>query len=795
MESNPKLLKNDLDSDEPDSAMVDGRCRVIKILQEQVSNQNNENGDYNKLKAQLVLVEQTLQMKEAEYKLQIDDLEYEIERLRKENEKLKETNFKQKMINSVQLNIEGQPEDEITKKYKKWKTKYHSLEKSDPSYQGQAKVFHLESELKQKDIDNQKKYDEITKLTQKNIELNNKLMKLKEELTKTRSEIEGLNSKNTKFQNVINNLNTEKKKIKEEAKQKATLLQHNRRMHSREEKQLKEKEQNVSQQLKSQRIVVLNQQNEINKLNATVEKEIKERKSIIKKFNKLKQANEEVIKKLNEQIETLKNENDDLKRDLEESRTSSNSLEDEVNALKSENGEMFNKLKRAAKLKEHNIQLAQTITEMQNTIENLHTSLSSIESDSSAKTEQVRSMLSKNYAGIDPSMEWGDILAYIDNVIVQSKIAQEENDTLTKQLKKTTKNFETLKEKSEDSINQLTSRNEFLTRKLQEVKEQIKDLTEGQTNHRSIFCLSVRKKLYREFSLYYNTTQELLARFNNVPYQQATMRNLILVSIFAVRFRHYKHDQPFDGSTILVFSGSKERNYQSPILDLRDKIDGLFNKIHEDAEIHDKLNEVNTEIQNNAKQYLAKIRELQQKYDDQIKINEDLKAKIYELNKALESSKSSSDYENLEAMLKKRNEDYSNIERQFIEMKVEMKRLLSTIDVQQNEDHTLQANIEELTLEIEQVKQINSKLRQELEIAQAALRDKNREILALERRLIKQKSQVVVVKDQIPTGMVPPPQPQGDAIESTKSNFYMTDSLRNSLALMQNRLMRKNEII
>lgn len=70
-------------SELPDPVQVDSRCRVIKVLQEHISNQTNENTDLNQLKAQLLITEQECQMKESQYKLRIDDLEYEVEQLRK----------------------------------------------------------------------------------------------------------------------------------------------------------------------------------------------------------------------------------------------------------------------------------------------------------------------------------------------------------------------------------------------------------------------------------------------------------------------------------------------------------------------------------------------------------------------------------------------------------------------------------------------------------------------------------------------------------------------------------------
>ncbi|OHT05751.1 hypothetical protein TRFO_26420 [Tritrichomonas foetus] len=793
---NSNQFRNDSDSDCAnviDPVQVDSRCRVIKVLQEQITNQNKDTSDISKLRSQLLIAEQTLEMKEAEYKLRIDDLEYEVEQLKLQNSRLKDSFFQQKEKATIAVN--NADENEINKKYKKWKTKYHSLANSE-DYQASAKVFQIQSELKAKQEENQKNVEEISRLTEVNINLSNKVMLLTEDLKRTRGLLENATTKSNNFQEQIKTLNLDKKKLTEDAKQKSTLLQHNRKMHAREEKNLKEKEKSQLAQMKAQKHANYELQNEITRLKTIIDKEAKEKKSIMKKFNKMKQDHEEMIAKLKEQLETLKNDNDALLQDLEASRSSGNSLGEEVSTLKNENSEMQIRLQRAAKIKEHNALLKGAINEMKTTIDNLQNSVSSFESDSIAKTEQMRNLLSKNYAGIDPFMEWNDIVEYFSNMITQVKDLSAENSDLIKKNKKLTKSNKTIKSETQETKEQATKKNEVLEKQLKECQDKISQLMNENSNDSALFCQSIRKKIDCGYLSYYKTVQQIIAKLTKTEYCPVSMRSLVLMSILTTRIRHFKKSAPYDGSTILEFASSNQRDAKSPVLILKEKVDELVNQEMKEAEELEKLKRSNADLQTKSKKFYALCKELQQKIDEQLKIIEEMKLKNSELQSIIDRNATAEDFAKLDAKYNKKIQEYNEIERQFLEMKVEMKRLLTTVDSQQREDLNFQATIEELTLEVEQLKQTNDKIKHELEIAQVSLREKNREILSLERRLVKQKSQVVVVKDQIPTGYIPPQIPlESNTETTTKSNFYMNDNLRNSLAQMQNRLMRRSEMI
>ena len=539
----------------------------------------------------------------------------------------------------------------------------------------------------------------------------------------------------------------------------------------------------------------LNLQTELTRIKTIFDKEMKEKRNVVKKYNFIKQRQDDAADALNEQVNRLKTENESLIKELDEVRDSLASLDNEVTTLKSEQTVSEIKLKKAEKLKEHNARLTQAIQDMQGTIDHLHSSISSIESDSTAKTEQLRSLLIKHYAGIDPSMEWDEIVSYIDSVIEELTEKTVENANLSKQLKKATRYNSVLKLQNEAATEDIKRRNEELSNQISEYQQQLKKAkTEKKSNSKS-FLRVIRKKIDSGFSSYYNNVNSILAKINGTNYYPNTMRSMILMSILLTRLKHFKKSDPYDSSLILEFVQKNEIPQRSPVKILSEKVSEIIEKAQSSVEMNTNLKNSNDDLQDKIKKCLAKCKELQLKINELTKINEDLQHNFNEL-KSDRTNEQLAEYADLESKFQQKTKEYNEVSKQLIEMKIEMKRLISTVDEHHRNDEHLQSTIEELTIDLEQLRQSNARLKQELDISQLSLKEKNREILALERRILKQKTQVVVVKDQIPASYVPPPQVQDESSSSSKKNdFYMTDSLRTTLSQMQSRLMKTSEMI
>jgi predicted nuclease with TOPRIM domain len=133
------------------------------------------------------------------------------------------------------------------------------------------------------------------------------------------------------------------------------------------------------------------------------------------------------------------------------------------------------------------------------------------------------------------------------------------------------------------------------------------------------------------------------------------------------------------------------------------------------------------------------------------------------------------------------------LEKQVQDLRAELEKVFDGLDGTRVEQTELRTHMTELAEENEKLKQMVTGLTHELEIAQAALREKTREILSLERQMMRHKSQVAIVKDQIP--VAPPVAIKKAEPESSKGDFYISETVRNSLAQMQSRMMRQERLI
>jgi chromosome segregation ATPase len=126
-------------------------------------------------------------------------------------------------------------------------------------------------------------------------------------------------------------------------------------------------------------------------------------------------------------------------------------------------------------------------------------------------------------------------------------------------------------------------------------------------------------------------------------------------------------------------------------------------------------------------------------------------------------------------------------------MKIEMKNLIDSLDGGQSQVSDLHGQLAGLTQENEEYRILIENLRRELNLAQSALKDRTKELLALERELMRQRKQVAVVKDTIPTevkravGAIQPIcEPDGR---------FLTESLRTGLSEMQLKLMKNAAVV
>jgi septal ring factor EnvC (AmiA/AmiB activator) len=119
---------------------------------------------------------------------------------------------------------------------------------------------------------------------------------------------------------------------------------------------------------------------------------------------------------------------------------------------------------------------------------------------------------------------------------------------------------------------------------------------------------------------------------------------------------------------------------------------------------------------------------------------------------------------------------------------VELKNVIDSLDGGQRQVSDLHAQLADLTNENEELRGHIENLRRELTLAETALKDRNKELLALERELMRQRQIVAIVKDSIPA---PPKRlPIGGP-----DGRFLTEALRTGLSEMQCRLLGNRAVI
>jgi chromosome segregation ATPase len=191
----------------------------------------------------------------------------------------------------------------------------------------------------------------------------------------------------------------------------------------------------------------------------------------------------------------------------------------------------------------------------------------------------------------------------------------------------------------------------------------------------------------------------------------------------------------------------------------------------------------------------GKLKEANETVASQAEANSELTRTMERYQTKAESMISPTKHADLEAKYKRKLAEYREMEQQIEDLKAELKRVLDGLDGRTEQQMDLEANLQEAADLNEELKLRLVSTERELEAAQIGLRDCSREILALERRLIKQRTQVVVVKDPIPTGTMPPLARRPRETEIPKADFYVSESVKQSLAAMQTRMMKQEAFV
>ncbi|OHT06936.1 hypothetical protein TRFO_24893 [Tritrichomonas foetus] len=729
----------------------DDRCHVIKLLQEQVKNLMIYKTDFEQMKKRAEMAEQLLEMRESEVKLKFDEIEETFKTLEDENNRLKMQLAKEMKRTLPEICL---PENNDSQKAKenKWKLKYKALaritngtERNDEVNIDSSSSL-LKTQLEELKCENEEKSKNIRKLSEELQKASSEAKQAKEAVAKSLKHIAKLEAEN-------NSMKQEKSKLIESKRQKAALLNHSRVQQEKTNIAHKKIETHAKDELEEQKKKYINQQSEIIRISNLLDNETKAKKAAERKIVKMKKSHDAIAHKLQEQLQSLQSNNRKLQNEINETKNGKEKIVVELDHVKNEKDELEAQLVKAEKIRKRKEKLESTVVEMQKTIEHLQSSISSVESDSSAKVEELKNLMIKHWGGTALAFDWTDCLGCIEEkfslVNAQEKMISTMQAKLSK-LKKHNKkihsdlmqNMETLSQiQSVSNPSELYSddtRNDpqimvkepndpyknfnlfrhALVRRMN--KFYFENVSEIERLHKVITELQEQKDTPNSKS---QTTKDNADDVNQEEGIYVSFRSIILLTVITKRWVLFKKEDPVDKSAILDYAPSKSRNAPSKLATLTQKVQIIINKYRQVA--------AQTGILTKANQ---------------------------ELTQKLQSAESEA--RKCQALSEQHSQHAEDIQ-------------------QENED--LKHHIDDLS--------------HELSVTQASLKERTRELLALEREIMKTKKKVVIVKDSIP--LTPQYTKAASRIneDMTPNGNFLTEAIRGGLVKMQTKILRGDEMI
>ena len=737
---------------------------VVKCLREQVESLDSERREAENLYTRAVIAENALKMREAEFKLKTDELEETIGALKEENEKLRNLVLASKGA--------GEQVEEHCEKYLKWKRKFKTMRQSDQNFENAAKVVELETCVSSLT-------ERVKKLNSENECERRKSANLMQQLGQSDIEVKRLRSANAegavKLQRLAEEnsaLKEDNKKLNDENQKKATLLQHTRKKQEKAVVNQRQAEETAKQMVESQRRAAAEQRSEVARANERADKEAEEKRQLVKEMSKMKKRQKAQVSGLEAKITELENEKKALVQELDECKNAKQTLEESLEQAKLRNQELNGVSKEVKRIRRKNKELTDLSNEQQTTIQKLTSNVSEYAQDIETKQNDLRRIMSVN-----PSANWQEILEYIQRRNELYKTTCDENEKRQEEVAKLKKKVGSLQKQAESYKVQAQKLKSRMERRLEERQKELDSLKNMVGDKVTSFRSAIRHRMDAQFSTMTKGIVETVSILRREELQSCVrFRELALAILMMSRWRHYKHTQVFDSTMIMEFT-SKTSRRQSTITELVETAKRTMARVQELEEQLKDAQSCNANSTAKIQKLENELKVAQETSSKHIQANSELTKDLEAAQKKVEQMISSDKYRALEQKLDKKVDQYKSMELQLSNLKREMTSLLQT-----NEGYCeLQENMETLASENKTLKQELGSLRREHEVTETALKEKTREILALERRVMRQRPQATA--PDLPTPA------------TSSDNFCPTDSLKSGLAAMQTRMMQPARLI
>jgi hypothetical protein len=751
---------------------ADDRCHVIKALQEQAQEPVAHRSDYQQMERRALLAEQALSMRETEVKLKFEELEETFVDLDQENRQLREriAALSRRSTNQSQS---APPKSEYEQKAIKWKTKYRApartnAEMFEPS-QSEPRIEQLQRENEELQTVNRSQQEQIQKLTEH--------LRAARDSRPPRSEFT-FQQQNKQLKAELESLRGENHKLQQEKSRQIALLKNNRQTDARKKRKQQQIQAETASEIAAHRKRNQSKEGEITRLRNALGAETQQRRAMEKALQQMSRTRETAHGEFRASIKRLETENTALRRALSRHEHGNQSLASQLEILQSEKEDLETELTDADQTRPKKLALESSVAELTEVARELQNRVVSLESVNSEKVQELRNLLIQHFGGLALGYQWSDCVDFTNNAFSDLNELRSVCQSMGDRAQKLEKRNQRLK-------TQLAAqtRPEMPSARLlsgpeprpQEVSDSF-----GQFN-------SFRDSLSRQMSkLFFKMSADVAAL--SEPDARPILRPLILAVVMANRWRTFKRSDPIDSHSILNYA--VPRTTGSQLVHLRDRYSEVATQLKQETASNLLLTKANHDLELKDQQLEEDLR----KCRDDLQQLATQKSELQEKLEAIEErSKLMIDRERFEAVhqqLHTANEGRQQTEEQLASMKTEMRNLIDSLDGGQYEMADLHGQIVLLAEENEEYRQLAEDLRHQLAVAKAALKDRTKELLALERELMKRKTKAVIIKDPIPTAAA---RKEEDG-PMTSSRFFTTD-IRSGLTRMQDELLRGDSLI
>lgn len=803
--------------EERGAVMSKTRTLVIQRLQEELEELKNKNYNAEALEMKYKTLEKMYLVSEKQWKLKLDDLEYINESLEGENRSLRDALSKlQLKISNTFLTHKKVDDSELAfwkEKANKWKLKYRALEAADPNARALLEKDKLDITVQTitAELEAVKSELAITKAQKQRVV--DQLERANNTLKFLNGMVKDYDEKNSNLATKNNKLLSEKQKIDADKKQKENLLKHSRSKEIKHQKEMKEKDKQVIIAEKQNKQALAEKSQEVNEMAQTLAQETKQRKKAEKKLKNAIDGHKNEVSSLSEEIEVLKEENKSLRKSLQEISQNASSIKDKFDLVQEQKQGLEKQLSRAEKFKVKADQLQQTVTELQNTITNLTGDINNVTAQTASQYDDLKILLTRHNNDYTPG-NWSKDMNFISQKFQELAQAHNEIHRLDKQIAKLSHELDNRGKEinnRDDRINELTNHVQQLTDALTARGKVVQfnhdqvgpklvlpdDVNFNQQNNTNStqnminFRAAVTKKIDTTLFEVTNAIREINEMLKPTESTSPSARGLVLSMAFLIRWIHFDSLSEFDNSTILNYSGTPNRENQHPVYDLKERVQGLLEHKEHIENSYTKADEQSNKLNQEIQDLKTQLENSKKSSDTNSAKASAMQLTVSTLENQVKNMVPKMDLMKVQKELETKTREYRNVSEQLSELKTEMNKLLNTIDNNQQISEEQRLSIITLNENNEVLQQKLETALKELSACQLTIKEKTREILALERRLSRTQGQVAIVKDTIP--LTEQPKLAKVALDANRSAFFINDTVREDLEQMKLRLMNHTE--